>query len=545
MNALDYGVVGDGLTDDTAAIRVALAAASVNGADLFFPAGDYLISETIIIPPGVEIYGEGKSDRWAGIFIGTTFRTTGTGNADRWTDITGSDAADDTPVFVAGGNGVYLRNMAVVGDWSIGVLFPCVKQCGVSNFFADGFTDACVYLDATWSDRNATMQTLHPSIEPSTGMNEFFAEDFWLIGGGGTGFGFKIQGTTRAGDSVSNTSDWQWGWGGTSDIRLHYGRLSATSGNGGAFSMDVQLFGETTYGQGVSLRDIGLRVSGAKYVAKLDRVRRIVFDGCYSEGSSSNSPVFAVTSRTLSYPGSVIRDNDRIHNYLEVDGTVVSTGGTGSGGSDGGLAPWTSARNMSVFGVDGRIVTPNIFAGGPSATGADHALELTTFSSTGTWFSYDNGTTRTKSALLSSTVFRPAVHQGFNLGTTSFNFGAGRFKTLYAETALVVTSDERLKKESKQIADPVLRAWAKVNFYQYRLKEGDNKIKFGVLAQEIIKAFESEGLDPFAYDLLYFDQWEDEYDDEGNLVKEAGDKYSVNYTEALVLECAINRLKGL
>ena len=61
----DFGAVGDGVTDDTAAINRALYQLYCREVNpqirraLFFPAGVYKISETIIIPPFATLYGEG------------------------------------------------------------------------------------------------------------------------------------------------------------------------------------------------------------------------------------------------------------------------------------------------------------------------------------------------------------------------------------------------------------------------------------------------------------------------------------------------------
>lgn len=61
----DFGAVGDGVTDDTAAINRALYqlyCREVNPQirrSLFFPAGRYLITEAIVIPPYARLYGEG------------------------------------------------------------------------------------------------------------------------------------------------------------------------------------------------------------------------------------------------------------------------------------------------------------------------------------------------------------------------------------------------------------------------------------------------------------------------------------------------------
>jgi len=64
----DFGAVGDGVTDDTDAINRALFqlyCREVNPQirrSLFFPAGVYLVNETIIIPSFATLYGEGKDN---------------------------------------------------------------------------------------------------------------------------------------------------------------------------------------------------------------------------------------------------------------------------------------------------------------------------------------------------------------------------------------------------------------------------------------------------------------------------------------------------
>ena len=63
----DFGAMGDGVTDDTAAINRALSqlyCQQVNTAirrSLFFPAGTYLITDTLLIPSYAKLYGEGAN----------------------------------------------------------------------------------------------------------------------------------------------------------------------------------------------------------------------------------------------------------------------------------------------------------------------------------------------------------------------------------------------------------------------------------------------------------------------------------------------------
>ena len=48
VNVKDFGAVGDGVTNDTAAIQAAITATTV-GAELFFPAGNYLTGNLIVL----------------------------------------------------------------------------------------------------------------------------------------------------------------------------------------------------------------------------------------------------------------------------------------------------------------------------------------------------------------------------------------------------------------------------------------------------------------------------------------------------------------
>lgn len=61
VSVKDFGAVGDGTTDDTAAIRKALEAAG-DGGIVRVPPGQYLISDSLNIPSGCTLMGEGA--RW-------------------------------------------------------------------------------------------------------------------------------------------------------------------------------------------------------------------------------------------------------------------------------------------------------------------------------------------------------------------------------------------------------------------------------------------------------------------------------------------------
>lgn len=175
---------------------------------------------------------------------------------------------------------------------------------------------------------------------------------------------------------------------------------------------------------------------------------------------------------------------------------------------------------------------------------------------------YANG--QTMLYIAAAVAVRPGSDNTFSMGTASF-----RWSVIYAGTGAINTSDERSKQDIEAIPKAVLRAWSKVNFYQYKFKDAvtdkgaDARWHFGLIAQRVKAAFESEGLDAFAYGLLCYDEWEetseDIYVDEvitneaGEVIEirstptgekkvtPAGNRYGIRYEEALALECAYLR----
>lgn len=150
-------------------------------------------------------------------------------------------------------------------------------------------------------------------------------------------------------------------------------------------------------------------------------------------------------------------------------------------------------------------------------------------------------------------------------GTASY-----RWSEIFSKTGTINTSDEREKTSVVDPQESLMRAWGKVNFKVFQFKDAvekkgtDARLHVGVIAQQVIEAFASEGLDATRYGLLCYDKWGDEYEDvevvdvpevvdeEGNitppkthiehrLVTPAGDRYGIRYEEALALEAAYQR----
>lgn len=113
-----------------------------------------------------------------------------------------------------------------------------------------------------------------------------------------------------------------------------------------------------------------------------------------------------------------------------------------------------------------------------------------------------------------------------NLGSPSYKWG-----NIYANNGTINTSDRNAKRDISDIDEKILKAWGKVNYKVFKLKNGD-RIHVGVIAQDIDEAFQSEGLNARDFGLFCEDA-----DESGNTT------LGVRYSEVLALECAYLRSK--
>lgn len=113
-----YGAVGDGVTNDTASIQSAIAAAASGGA-VFFPAGTYAVTNGFTIPAArVSVYGVGNASIISALY-----------------------PDDGTVVFVADGkNDVVVRDLKIHGRHAGGVRIANAERCGVYRLDIQGAT---------------------------------------------------------------------------------------------------------------------------------------------------------------------------------------------------------------------------------------------------------------------------------------------------------------------------------------------------------------------------------------------------------------------
>ena len=114
-----------------------------------------------------------------------------------------------------------------------------------------------------------------------------------------------------------------------------------------------------------------------------------------------------------------------------------------------------------------------------------------------------------------------------------------------------VGSDERIKTAIGDFPDDVLDAWGAVCWEQFKYREdverkGEENCRFhaGLVTQHVQQAMQAQGVDPLQYGILCHEEWQDETDEEGNVIREAGDLWMVRYTEALAMEAAYQRRRA-
>jgi len=93
INALEFGAVADGSTDDTAAIEAAMAAALAANKTVYCPGGDYFIAGSID-NPGVAVRGDFGKTRFIKSGTGSMFRALGTAPTITGTTNLGANATE-------------------------------------------------------------------------------------------------------------------------------------------------------------------------------------------------------------------------------------------------------------------------------------------------------------------------------------------------------------------------------------------------------------------------------------------------------------------
>lgn len=88
-------------------------------------------------------------------------------------------------------------------------------------------------------------------------------------------------------------------------------------------------------------------------------------------------------------------------------------------------------------------------------------------------------------------------------------------------------SDKRLKSDFKEIDDNFLEAIEELKIQQFKCKNRNGQVSFGIIAQDLIKVFKKYELNPQEYEILQ----EIQYD-----LSDDTQYYKIEYTQFLILK---------
>lgn len=211
-----------------------------------------------------------------------------------------------------------------------------------------------------------------------------------------------------------------------------------------------------------------------------------------------------------------------------------------------GASPLSAARHVLEGAGDTSYSVVHDGAGscGLLVTSTGKNASLLYNATAGTWQLGDS----TANVLFSSTFVRPSNDNAMALGGAS-----NRYSTVYAGTGSINTSDGRLKEDVRSLSEAERAVATRIKglIRAFRFTEsieakGDAaRVHFGVIAQDVQAAFEAEGLNPFEYALLCYDEWDEqaeELDEAGGIVREyraAGSRYGIRYEELLAFVISV------
>ena len=183
VNVRDYGAVGDGKTDDTQAIKQALAECGSpwegKPSILYFPHGNYKMTEGILITKSyISIEGEDYSNTNL-IFKGTfnAIELRGTQKSQLWGNSIKRISVDCTGLT---GNGIQthrtglefrMEDVYVIGATGKGIYMKSPYDCLFRNINVRNCTDVGIHLDEVTTDEDGWLEMSYVTMERCTVVN--------------------------------------------------------------------------------------------------------------------------------------------------------------------------------------------------------------------------------------------------------------------------------------------------------------------------------------------------------------------------------------
>lgn len=529
VSVKDFGAVGDGVTDDTAAIQAAIDYAVTACSEIFFPAGTYRITDSLILQDTVSIVLRGESftaDRYISLANASQLLWDGSDSSNNYMIQLVSTDPDLTQAIANSIVGLYLNcNSKASGISLERAPQTQIRDCSIQN---------CYNGIVAGIGSGTTAKSFSSSFE-----NVFFNDVNGIaIDLQDNAHGVKINQCDFAGTTYTNT---------THAIRIgQLGQCSNVSVNQCTF-------------QQLGLADATERFA----VLVKSACKGFSISESYIEGLASWTPLSLNDPLGVSITGNRFSSNSTAAYAIKIfAGTNgISIAGNYFDGFTNADVLYFDATNIGDVAITGNYGLPvkyrNIFISnggnvaafnrrgtegspGPLVEFQHDDVTFATISSNSAETIYLNNADGegvqilqgAASAGTNQASFRPTSDNAQWLGSSSF-----RWNTVYAGTGTINTSDETSKEQIEQIPQEWLDAWGNVEFYRYKFKDavaskGNNaRWHIGVVAQRVKAAFEAKGIDAFAIGLLCYDE------EDGKQI------YGIRYEEALALECAYLRSK--
>jgi hypothetical protein len=531
VSVKDFGAVGDGVADDTAAIQAAANYCETAGARLFGASGTYKISSTVslncsgdlsqmtISCPGATVSPAIQVGKTTGSLFGIRLNlilpkvTNSSKTAPGWTGF-------DLSVGVDIGN-LYYSQITVTRVYGFGI-----------NLYVGGHTIGNAYNNYTiWQllDGKVNCKIGARSVSAWSNENNYYCGAFSRSSSEGTS---PITGA----------------------YSVWFDGITGTQPNNNVFYKPSVETDSDEFQFNFENSNDNLIISPRFEVTGGGRIR---FNSTSAGATSGNTFLngYNTVAPTVTFAGSSSPLNKyygtRTGDALEFTGNGIAiVNNTSSGVANPhiqGFAPGQRALSKSASSTDwtyrlfsdgmqfkqsadsfARIAansasSANILLGGGSAA-PDRGIGIS-----GTGVLVLNTPT-------SSGVVRNNANNATSLGNASF-----LWSEVFAGTPTINTSDGRSKVDvaslsdaERRVAQSVKGIVRKFRYADAVEKKGDGaRIHVGVVAQDVIAAFAAEGLDAMRYGMVCYDEWPAEIDENGTVVVEAGNRYGVRYSELL------------
>lgn len=495
ISVKDFGAVGDGTTDDTVAIQAAID--SARGRRIFIPAGTYRVSSLVHNGSDrtpLHLYGEG-ADLTIIMKIGNS----------------------TNPILMVGSipTTYYLLYNTISG-----ITFNGFNKTGVGIKMMDN-----------WYVNLNNLHILNFTTGLDLGSPIFYTCTNVRIGY--NNLGMSIQ--NYDGQNLPGT---QPGMLRFSGCVFEY---NATWGIDFKHGENLQLINCALENNGTTPGDVnngGIKVSDtAKFMSSNSFITGLTMRDCHSETNKGIAVVYSTSGRLVLENTLFFEDADNTTNDVRITGgyydisdctTVTTTGkvnlfvdptnvGIGNSQRNNRFATVSAPENKRSLLQDASLVIPYIKVGGSSGVAA--AL---TFQNSATYWDMKQLTPGSASFGVYNGTSLAAywdASKNFNPGgdnTISLGTAPNRWSVVFSGTGTINTSDADLKTDIQEISAAERRVAKKLQVKRYKFKdaeeakEGKGRYHFGVIAQEVRDAFESEGLDAHDYGLFCEDSWEDQ-----------------------------------